>query len=195
MVWVGFKPTDVGYIPSRRVALLAESETYTIRNFKGQSGSKLKIRFAERLSDEEVYVDIYFAGGGKPEIPALQNPCTGEGKAYFQLELLTDDFGGETSWSLTKKDSGQTILSGSDYTSNAAYPENSCISRGVDYTFEIKDTHHDGICCDNGQGSYKVFVDGEEVATGGEFATFEASTFAVSNENPEPIATPNPTPA
>lgn len=190
MVWVGFK--EAGYIPSRRLALLSESDTYTIGNFRGQ---KLKIRFAERLSDEEVYVDIYFEGDGKPEIPVLQNPCTGEGKAYFQLDLLTDDFGGETSWSLSEKESGKTIMSGSGYTSNAAYPENTCISRGVDYTFEIKDTHHDGICCGNGQGSYKVTVDGKEVASGADFDTREASTFTVSGDNPDPIPTPNPTPA
>jgi hypothetical protein len=191
------KSNDVDYIPSRRLAFLSESETYTISNYLGQ-GSKLIVRFAKRVSDEEVYVDFYFDGGGNsgpPEIPTLQNPCNGEGKALFQLVLLTDNFGDETSWSLTNKASGQTLKSGSGYASNAAYPETECIPRGVDYTFEIKDSHSDGMCCHSGQGSYTVSVDGEVVASGGEFQFEEATTFFVSGENPEQIPTPNPTPA
>ena len=191
MVWVGQK--EPGYIPSRRLALLSEFQSYTISNFKGQG--KLKIRFAQRVSDEEVYVDVYFENAGEPDLPVLQNPCTSGGKAYFQLDLLTDNFGSETSWSLTENGSGTTVMSGSDYSSNAIYPENTCITRGLDYTFEIKDSHRDGICCEQGQGSYKVTVDGEEVSSGGDFEETEASTFSVDGNNPDPIPTPNPTPS
>lgn len=183
------KSTTIDYIPSRRLAELSESETYSISNYRGQ-GKKLIVRFAQRVSYEEVYVDFYFDGSDPPQLPDPQNLCSG--KAYFQLNLLTDDYGGETSWSLKNAASGQTVESGSDFGSNADYPFSACINRGVDYIFEVEDTHGDGICCAHGQGSYSVSIDGEEIASGGNFEREETTSFSVSGDED---SGPSPTPA
>eukprot|EP00525_Craspedostauros_australis_P013817 CAMPEP_0198108140 /NCGR_PEP_ID=MMETSP1442-20131203/230_1 /TAXON_ID= /ORGANISM="Craspedostauros australis, Strain CCMP3328" /LENGTH=72 /DNA_ID=CAMNT_0043763353 /DNA_START=30 /DNA_END=245 /DNA_ORIENTATION=- len=39
----------------------------------------------------------------------------------------------------------------------------------------IADTGRNGICCTNGKGSYKIFVDGVEQKSGGEFGTSETT--------------------
>ena len=50
------------------------------------------------------------------------------------------------------------------------------------YTFIILDTFGDGICCGFGAGSYSLAVNGVDVATGGEFTSFEVTNFGVVSE-------------
>jgi len=53
---------------------------------------------------------------------------------------------------------------------------------GILYEFTLNDTYGDGICCSYGQGSYTISVDGEEVATGGDFGTGGAPVFGGQSE-------------
>ena len=54
---------------------------------------------------------------------------------------------------------------------------------GIDYTFIIKDSYGDGLCCQYGNGSYEVKVDGEIKAEGGEFDSREATNFCGDNND------------
>ena len=60
--------------------------------------------------------------------------------------------------------------------STCTYPANdqvdcdgNCADGGVLYQFDISDQFADGMCCNYGEGSYAILVDGTEVATGGDF--------------------------
>jgi len=95
--------------------------------------------------------------------------CDGEGKHEVVVEVVTDRFGEETSYSFSgEKD---TLLSkgleSESLESERTYTDTLCLDKG-DYVFEINDTFQ-GLCCRDGKGSYSVTVDGEEVVYGGKF--------------------------
>jgi hypothetical protein len=52
-----------------------------------------------------------------------------------------------------------------------------CVLSEGCYTFTIYDAYGDGICCEYGEGSYSVSLDGEVVVSGGEFGVDESTTF------------------
>merc|ERR1719162_338654 len=84
----------------------------------------------------------------------------------FRLELTTDTYGGETGWTLEKD--GTMVANGGSYGASQSYVENVCIVH-QDHTFTISDTYGDGMCCNYGPGSYKVFFGGALVKAGGEY--------------------------
>ncbi|KAL7504066.1 hypothetical protein ACHAXN_002079 [Cyclotella atomus] len=49
------------------------------------------------------------------------------------------------------------------------------------YILEILDKGGDGICCDQGTGSYTLSFDGTEIVSGGSFGTEDTSTFVMSS--------------
>ena len=57
----------------------------------------------------------------------------------------------------------------------------------------INDAYGDGICCQYGSGSYSVSVDGVTVASGGQFATSESTSFGTCVTD-EPTLSPTFTP-
>jgi subtilisin family serine protease len=109
----------------------------------------------------------------------------------FTLDLLTDNYGAETSWTL-KDSSSQSIGSGSGYASNTAYTEKICLTTSGCYTFTISDSYSDGICCSYGSGSYTIKVNDVQVATGGEFGSSE--TKSVCTDTPSVTASPSASP-
>jgi len=66
------------------------------------------------------------------------------------------------------------------------YPDNDTVilASGC-YEFNIIDDWGDGICCDYGNGSYKITdQDGNELAAGGDFGAEESIIFDFTNEPP-----------
>ena len=60
----------------------------------------------------------------------------------------------------------------------------SCIScPGIQYQFTIFDVYGDGICCSYGEGAYSVTLDGQEVASGGDFGSSETSGFCAEDSS------------
>merc|ERR1711862_497094 len=74
------------------------------------------------------------------------------------------------------------------------YFDDKCLQNGS-YTFSIFDSGSNGICCDRGKGYFKVFVDDDMIAKGGEFKTEENIPFTVPSSLPPSsfLPTPNPT--
>jgi len=101
-----------------------------------------------------------------PTVPCLQ----------MEISLLTDNYGSETSWDVTDPD-GNVVVSDSGYASNTQYNLDYCLSPTCDYTFTIRDSYGDGICCSWGSGSYLVTYGGDEVVSGGSFAFVESTNF------------------
>ncbi|WP_458626518.1 T9SS type A sorting domain-containing protein [Winogradskyella sp. PC D3.3] len=101
------------------------------------------------------------------------------------LNLLTDDYGNETSWNLV--DSAGTIVSSqpiNTYGDTQSYQEIITIpSFNECYTFTIFDSQGDGICCGwYGDGSYTLEDENENIIiVGGDFSTSESVTFSVQN--------------
>ena len=90
------------------------------------------------------------------------------------ITILTDNYPGETTWTVTDV-SGTVVASGGPYATAATeYVEQVCLDAGC-YTVTINDSFGDGICCAYGTGAYTVSTDGTVLASGGEFTTAEAT--------------------
>ncbi len=97
----------------------------------------------------------------------------------YTLEILTDDYPGETTWTLSLN--GSTLYSGGPYSDDGTlYTQTFCLDSGECYVFRIDDAYGDGICCGYGQGYYSILNDeGNDVISGGEFGDFETQEFCV----------------
>ena len=122
---------------------------------------------------ETVYVDLFeptiTAGGGSGESCA-DNSGT--------LHLTTDNYGSETSWTITQ--SSNVVVSGGGYASNETYSEAICLADG-DYSLTVSDSYGDGMCCSYGSGSYTLEVEGITVASGGDFGSSETTSFTLGS--------------
>merc|ERR1712176_1562068 len=95
-----------------------------------------------------------------------------------QVNLKTDMYPAETTWSLTQTCLGtESIASGSGYTSaNTEFSTSYCVQDGK-FEFTMNDAYGDGICCSYGEGSYSVLRQGTVRASGGQFGGTETSSF------------------
>ena len=101
----------------------------------------------------------------------------GEG---LTVTILTDNYPGETTWSLTDA-SGAVVAAGGPYATVAVEEVTQvCVAPGC-YTFTINDSYGDGICCAYGTGLYTVSSQGTVLATGGEFADTESAEFCLGS--------------
>ncbi len=102
----------------------------------------------------------------------------------YTLTILTDNYPGETTWTITDP-SNVTVASGGPY-SNTGVTETAtfCLDEGVCYNFNIEDEYGDGICCLEGNGEYTITdPDNTSVITGGEFGYSESVEFCVPVSN------------
>jgi len=87
-------------------------------------------------------------------------PTPLECPANFTLALFTDKYPKETTWNLAMISSGKLVAEGFGYKNDFEYHEETmCIKFDTCYMFEIRDKWDDGICCENGQGSYAGFIE------------------------------------
>lgn len=103
--------------------------------------------------------------------------------ADFKLQLLTDEWASETTWTLTYQDTGEVVLEGGNFQDDTLYTTEECVLGGFCYRFTIFDSYGDGICCGYGEGGYVVTVDGEVVGSGGDFGSSESVDFCTSSDS------------
>jgi endonuclease I len=124
---------------------------------------------------EIVYVDYFqptqASGGGTGG-----NSCSTNEIAF---SLTTDNYGYETSWTLTNTNN-QEVAKGGNYANSTDFSENFCLDNG-DYTFTINDSYGDGICCTFGNGSYDISLSGTSLISGSSFASSESKTFTLGS--------------
>jgi hypothetical protein len=83
-------------------------------------------------------------------------PCP----ANFTLILLTDKYPKETTWTLALDSSGELVAKSFGYKNDfETHYDTMCIQYDTCYMFEILDKWDDGLCCENGQGSYAGFIE------------------------------------
>ena len=95
--------------------------------------------------------------------------------------ILTDNYPGETTWTVTDVARARLWHLVDLTYGRHEYVEQVCIDAGC-YTFTISDSFGDGVCCAYGIGSYAVSTNGTELASGGEFATSEATDFCLGSD-------------
>lgn len=100
------------------------------------------------------------------------------------VEILTDYWGYETSWTISDT-SATTLMSGNQYGNQAYYDMTECLPNDANYVFTIHDSYGDGIYS---PGYYKVSTDGENnvLVEGGDFRSSEAKTFSLGEAGPGP---------
>ena len=95
----------------------------------------------------------------------------GTGFKRVRIDIFHDSYPGETSWTLKNASTGATLASGT--TSSSV-----CIPTGTCMVFRINDTAGDGIWHNSyGYGQYFVWYDGALIKQGGQFGSFEETTF------------------
>jgi hypothetical protein len=110
-----------------------------------------------------------------------ENSCKGK---QVSIEILLDNYPRETSW-VIKNSKNETVMQGDNYEQSLKSTlviEEKCLSNDC-YTFTIDDKYADGICCKYGEGNYKIIVNNELVADGGEFKKSESHTFCIENSD------------
>jgi len=94
--------------------------------------------------------------------------------AIITIEVMTDDYGNETTWELVEQGGG-IVASGGPYDPYLPelYTYNVEVSPTSCYDFTIYDSWGNGICCSYGTGYYNVYYEGDLVGSGGDFGTSE----------------------
>eukprot|EP00584_Thalassiosira_punctigera_P007169 CAMPEP_0172534552 /NCGR_PEP_ID=MMETSP1067-20121228/6870_1 /TAXON_ID=265564 ORGANISM="Thalassiosira punctigera, Strain Tpunct2005C2" /NCGR_SAMPLE_ID=MMETSP1067 /ASSEMBLY_ACC=CAM_ASM_000444 /LENGTH=513 /DNA_ID=CAMNT_0013319359 /DNA_START=47 /DNA_END=1588 /DNA_ORIENTATION=+ len=125
-----------------------------------------------------------------------EDPCPG--KNTVKVDVKTDYYPDETSWSLIDECTGLLLESMPSVkipqydTDVTEYNHRFCLD-DTQWTFTIEDSQDDGICCDYGEGSYSVQVNGQAAASGGAFQDSESTTFGFAcapSFSPAPSAAP-----
>ena len=94
------------------------------------------------------------------------------GQKRVTVDIVNDNYAGETSWTLKNAVTGTTLASGTSSGTSLCVPDNVCL------LFRINDTASDGIWHNSyGYGQYWVYLDGVLVKQGGAFGQFEETSF------------------
>lgn len=111
-----------------------------------------------------------------------------DGKITVVIE--TDDYGSETIWKVIEMSTGDTVASGGPFAdgNNGSHVVETCVSSSKCYSFTIYDEYGDGICCEYGEGAYRVYYNGVLKGSGGDFYASETVTFGGGCDG---LTTPN----
>ena len=149
----------------------------TVSDNTGQSGS---VSFTVYDCDNEVLGCTDPTAQNFNPAATLDNGTCTYPCSDVTVTILTDNYPGETTWTVTNG-SGTTVMSGGPYsTTGTTFNETACLEVGC-YTLNVFDSYGDGICCAFGNGSYTVKVDGVDILTGGEFGTSITENFCVES--------------
>ena len=117
-----------------------------------------------------------------PDATIDDGSCVLDGVNYTMTSVL-DQYPGEFTWILTDA-TGNTVWSGGPYDQpDATVVETACLPEGC-YDLTVSDSFGDGICCEYGDGSYTLEVDGVVVATGGDFGDGETINTCTGGDIP-----------
>jgi hypothetical protein len=199
-----------GYAKSDLMAKLSKGqEKVLITNYQN-TGKNVVVRYRANTSvgTDEAIVDVFLndcdplkggcQGVTPTPAPISNNDQCPVGQELFTLELTTDNFGGETEWSLTEVSLGTELRKSPRGTlaANTDYTEGICLQQGKSYTFTITDGFGDGICCKYGNGKFIGKLRGNVIFEGGSFTKEWSQTFTTgANPNPTPSPTRAPTKA
>lgn len=100
----------------------------------------------------------------------------------LDLQITLDNYPGESSWVLSNDLTGEDVFSSASFTGRepgSTMQDHFCLDIGC-YTFTFSDSYGDGLCCDNGDGSYSLSNPALGlIASGGQFTFAESTSFCV----------------
>ncbi len=102
------------------------------------------------------------------------------GYKEITVNIMTDNFGGETMWDLRVADTTYYRVLYESYGNNTLYATSVCVPVDEEITFTIRDYGGDGICCLNGNGYYSVESSCAVLLAGDEFSSFESGEFTLT---------------
>jgi len=106
----------------------------------------------------------------------------------FEIVVVPDSFPQEISWDLS-------FLPDECLKQGGAAGGTIDLCEAGTYQFDIFDSFGDGICCDWGQGSYSLVLDGEEIyASDGQYGAGESVQFTIDVATDPPPSPPPPVP-
>lgn len=176
-------------ITAAAISYRIDDETPVVYNWSGSltAGQQTTIALPEMTvagGDHTFNVAILTLNGGVDQAPANDNKSQAFTivNAYNTTEVTitiqTDDWGDETIWILM--DENENPLAGNvdmntgniDWLdSNELYTYTVPVTNGACYMFGVLDISGDGMCCEFGEGYYRVETsNGTVIAEGGEFA-------------------------
>lgn len=138
---------------------------------EGATPSEEKVPFdsedvALAIADFEGPLSQFIVTEDMTRMSTSSNGKCQNGKVQWWMQLTTDQYPWENSWSLEDKQ-GMVIAKGppdlTNYARTTKYQGRMCIGPGR-YNMVFKDKSADGICCDYGNGTMNVRVNGQNVA-------------------------------
>ena len=109
--------------------------------------------------------------------PAAYGQCDAN---EVTLSLTFDSYASETSWEITDGSGAVIASAASGSYTGGSVDETLCLLDGCSYTLTMSDVYCDGMCCTYGDGSYSLTdVDGNVLASGGDFGCSESTGFGV----------------
>jgi len=123
--------------------------------------------------------------------PATTTTTASSSTKTITIDVLTDNYPGETSWKLTNTYTGEVVgeINPGDYTRRSYLYSHPFEVPDDAFEFSILDLYGDGICCGFGSGEYTITFDGREVASGGKFRGSQSDTFESRPPGPPPQPT------
>jgi hypothetical protein len=124
---------------------------------------------------------------GSEDLNAVNNTRTQTFVVAFpgnegQVAFTLDDYGSETTWTITPVGSSTVVASGGPYEDNAegeVMTSAFCLPDGC-YVLTVLDSYDDGMCCQYGEGSYELVGAGDVLVNGdGQFESSIEHTFCM----------------
>eukprot|EP00521_Asterionellopsis_glacialis_P014446 CAMPEP_0195307882 /NCGR_PEP_ID=MMETSP0707-20130614/37935_1 /TAXON_ID=33640 /ORGANISM="Asterionellopsis glacialis, Strain CCMP134" /LENGTH=741 /DNA_ID=CAMNT_0040372135 /DNA_START=132 /DNA_END=2354 /DNA_ORIENTATION=+ len=117
------------------------------------------------------------------------------------VKIVVDLYPTETSWTLFDSNNAivHSVTKGTYTLRETEYIKTFNLKKNEEYTFEIKDSTGDGICCATGDGYYEISTRAQNnalvvLASGAAFASSERKKFVVSATNAPTPSPPTPAP-
>ena len=116
------------------------------------------------------------------QVPSTTESINGDSDYCITIEVVTDKFSrSETAYAFSSKPKNKNqdpIVYVSkaigDLQNEKLYSDTFCVPAGT-YQLHVEDKFR-GLCCSGGQGYYAVFVNGEEILFGGNYASFPGTS-------------------
>lgn len=152
---------EYGY--SWKVASLMVGADYTIENFNGEMGRDVNIKFIGLTNNDR---DAIIQVSDVENAPEEEREACEE----YTVEVKTDRYPDDTSWSISETQGlGRGFGFSPKYDQKEhVYTTRVCLPYNAEYKFTIHDNYGDGICCQQGNGYYKIKHKNQVVLQGGE---------------------------
>lgn len=142
-------------------------------NLKAEKTYKVSVQALDAAGNKSEMSDVLeFTTPKEPE-----PECKGKDVI---VKLTTDKYADETYWAIFD-DQGNIKVEGKGLKGNETYEVKTCLPDGC-YQFRITDSYGDGICCNYGEGSFELIVDGKSITKGDSFGDSFLKDFCIGDE-------------